>query len=181
MKKELSILLLFCFFFYHFGYYLFYFSYKFKIESDWASAIHDDTHDLEEAQLINIPLTIPYMVDQEEFQEANSSFEKRGKSYRVVKQRYLRDTLQIVYVPDVASNRLDHTIKGWISFLNDGIEKETTNGKIIVKNFLKDFLQPLVLARFNSRDFLHLRTIAFLFVLYVDVNIDQSYPPPEIA
>lgn len=50
------------------------------------------------------------MSEQEEFQSANVYFQENGINFRVVKQRYVKDTLQIIYVPDLALSKLDQTI-----------------------------------------------------------------------
>lgn len=180
MKRKLAILLLFCFSFYHFGYYLFYFSYKYKVESDWVVSLHTADRAFNKEHLIKIPLIIPYMPDQEDFHNTNTSFRKNGKTYRVVKQRYVQDTLQVVYVPDTALNKLDQTIKGWIATLTDGIDQEASNGKVIPKNFIKDYLQPLSLAGFAPLQVLIIHRGFFTFCCHKNVHIDLSDPPPEM-
>ncbi len=142
MKREIAILLLFCFSFYHFGYYFFYLSYRYKIENDWTTNPFGLDREFDEEQIIKIPVHIPYLPDQEDFCASNASFVKNGASYRIIKQRHLQDALQVVYVPDIALNKLDHTIRGWITALTQGIDQETSGGKIIPKNIVKDYLQP---------------------------------------
>lgn len=63
---------------------------------------------------MEIPLSLPYMVSEEDFQIANTSFEKVGHYFRIIKQRYVNDTLQVVYVPDTAKRNINETIKFWV-------------------------------------------------------------------
>ncbi|HLT06384.1 MAG TPA: hypothetical protein VK014_02600 [Cyclobacteriaceae bacterium] len=180
MKKEIAILLLFCFSFYHFGYYFFYFSYRYKIESEWKSTtVHTFDTEFDKENLIKIPLHIPYMVEQEDFHTTNTSFVQDGTSYRIVKQRYVQDTLQIVYVPDVALTKLDQTIKGWITALTEGIDQEAANGKIIPKNFIKDYLQPI--SFLISKPYaITVRTDGgFFSCFYRNTKMDLPDPPPK--
>ena len=70
-----------------------------------------------EEQILEVPLNAPYLANQVEFQATNTRFELEGNYYRAIKQRYLNDTLQVVYVPDTARQVLDVTVKKWISAL----------------------------------------------------------------
>lgn len=179
LKREIAILLLFCFSFYHFGYYFFYFSYRYKIENDWSTVTNTADREFSEAQMIKIPVHIPYLTEQENFSASNASFVKSGASYRIVKQRYVQDTLQVIYVPDIALNKLDRTIKGWITALTEGINQEASNGKIIPKNFIKDYLQPISFISFKPSLTDKAIGETFIFCCYSNIQIDLPDPPPE--
>lgn len=62
------------------------------------------------------PVTLPYQPDQEDFVPAMGFFEQDKIHYRIIKQRYSRDTLYIVYAIDIQKNRLgflyDKLLKG---------------------------------------------------------------------
>ena len=180
MKRGIAISLLFCFSFYHFGYYFFYFSYRYKIEQDWSSSTYSSDRAYSEEQMIKIPVHIPYLTDQENFHASNTSFVKNGASYRIVKQRYVQDTLQVIYVPDIALNKLDHTIKGWITALTEGVDQEASNGKIIPKNFIKDYLQPVSFFSFRPDLPDEAASNTFIFYGYVNIPIALPDPPPEV-
>lgn len=180
MKRGISILLLFCFSFYHFGYYLFYFSYRYKIENDWTTSTYSSEREFDEEQLIKIPVHIPYLEDQEDFYTTNTSFVKNGASYRVVKQRYLQDTLQVVYVPDIALNRLDQTVKGWVASLTEGVDQEASNGKIIPKNFIKDYLQPFSFVLFTAQMTVAQPDGGFVSHHYFNIHLELPDRPPEV-
>src|SRR5690606_6502367 len=119
LKTSLSIFLLSCFAIYHFGYYALYFSYDQHLERKWEKMIYSDASIEGKEMLIEIPLSMPYMANQEEFQATNTPYEKDGKYFRVIKQRYQNDTLQMVVLPDVERRVLDKTVKKWISFLTE--------------------------------------------------------------
>lgn len=179
MKREIAILLLFCFSFYHFGYYFFYFSYKYKIENDWSAGTYSVDQEFNGEQMIEIPVHIPYLTEQEDFYASNASFVKNGASYRIVKQRYVQDTLQVIYVPDIALNKLDYTIKGWITALTEGIDQAASNGKIIPKNFIKDYLRPISFISFKPVLSDEAAGGTFVFCLYSNFQTDLPDPPPE--
>src|SRR5690606_15978290 len=181
LKKEISILLLMCFALYHFGYYIFYFSYRYKIETDWTTSTHDYEVKPHEYHLMEIPMSIPYLADQEDYQRVSASFEKNGKIYRVVKQRYAQDTLHLIYVPDVALRKLDLTVKGWIASLTEGDNQTTKNGLVLSMSFGKDYLTSIFRLALKSYILLPDEDVGFNFSFYQNINIDLTSPPPEVV
>lgn len=57
------------------------------------------------------PVSLPYQPDQKDFLPAKGSFERNNLHYKILKQRYSRDTLHILYTIDVQKNRLDFLFK----------------------------------------------------------------------
>ena len=181
LKNFLSIFLLLCFAMYHFGYYAFYFSYDSHLESQWEAVIYSENSIEAEETLVEIPLSAPYMANQEEFQPTNTSFEKDGQFYRAIKQRYQNDTLQVVVVPDTARGVLDNTVKKWISFLTADEIPQDQNGKTVIKLVVKDYIQPIP---FLFRAFEQTSIDSTIgFDLYVHSNPIQGIelPPPQFS
>lgn len=181
MKKALAILLLACFAIYHFGYYAFYFSFNYHLENQWADQIHGLAQgDLEE-RLMEIPLSAPYMSNQDEFQPTNTRFEKNGEYFRAIKQRYQNDTLQLVYVADTARGILDNTVKKWISSLTEDEIPQDQNGKLLVKTFIKDYIQPEVYSPEKSEAIAIEDQIGLAFSTYMNPYFTLDSPPPQIS
>lgn len=181
MKKFSSILLLSCFAIYHFGYYAFYISFDSHIESKWKDEVYDMEFGELEERIMEVPLTVPYMSFQEDFQVTNTRFEKDGKYYRAIKQRYTNDTLQIVYVPDTARKVLDNTIQKWISSLTDDELPQDQGSKSLLKNFVKDYIQTVDLSftPFNLNAEQNL--IGFIFSAYKNPSFTLHSPPPQFS
>lgn len=130
---------------------------------------------------MQIPLTAPYMSNQEDFQPTNTRFEKEGKYFRAIKQRYQNDTLQIVYVPDTARRVLESTVKSWISSLTDDQLPRDQNGKIQLKLFAKDYIETEIfqtglLAQKSVED-----KIGFIFSPYMSPYFTLDSPPPQVS
>jgi hypothetical protein len=140
LRKAVAIALLLCFAIYHFGYYAFYYSYQYTMESKWKDRIYGEHTGVLDERLMEIPLAAPYMANQDEFQATNTRFEKDGKYFRAIKQRYQNDTLQVVYVPDTARRVLESTVKSWISSLTEDDLPQDSNGQTQLKLFVKDYL-----------------------------------------
>ncbi len=132
-------------------------------------------------RMMEVPLTVPYMSYQEDFQVTNTRFEKDGKYYRAIKQRYIDDKLQIIYVPDTARKALDNTIKKWISSLVDDELPADQGSKTLLKNFVKDYIQSedLSFLVFSAKHESNL--IGFIFSAYQNPVFTLDSPPPQFS
>jgi hypothetical protein len=181
LKKAISIVLLICFAIYHFGYYAFYFSYERKLESQWVSQIYGEEV-LEHSEiLIEVPFSMPYVSNQEDFQPTNTPFEKDGRYFRVVKQRYQNDTLQLIAVPDTARKVLDSTVKKWISFLMDDEIPQDQKSKAATKSQIKDYLQPEKYDLEFNQVINKVSSPEFTSSIYINPFFSLKSPPPQIA
>ena len=130
---------------------------------------------------MEVPLAAPYMSNQDEFRPTNTRFEKDGKYFRAIKQRYQNDTLQIVYVSDTARKALVSTVKSWISSLTEGELPQDQNGKTQLKIFVKDYIEPDVyqlgyVGQKAAKD-----KIGFIFSTYMSPNFALDSPPPQLS
>ncbi len=181
MKKALAILLLACFAIYHFGYYAFYFSFEYHLENQWTDQIYGVPEGNLHEMLLEIPLSAPYMLNQEEFKPTNTRFEKDGKYFRAIKQRYQNDTLQLVYVADTARGILDSTVKKWISSLTKDEIPQDQNDKPLAKTFVKDYIQPELYMLEKPEPLAIENKIEFIFSTYMSPYFTLDSPPPQIS
>ncbi|WP_373494452.1 hypothetical protein [Aquiflexum sp.] len=181
MRKTVAIFLLFCFALYQFGYYVAYFSFRLQIENHWSEKIYSENQSEFEERIMEIPLSIPYMADEEEFRATNTSFQKDGQYYRVIKQRYINDTLQIVYVPDSAKKNLDKTIKQWVSSLVHDELPDSGSNSLLGKIFVKDYTQPINEIDFSISIININKYNGFVFLTYQNQDINLTTPPPELV
>jgi hypothetical protein len=181
LKKAIAIFLFVCFAIYHFGYYAFYFSYDHHIESQWVSQIYGEEAQIQTGVLIEVPLSMPYMANQEDFQPTNTSFEKDGKYFRVIKQRYQNDTLQMMVLPDTERRVLDNTVKKWISVITEDELPQDQNSSITMKFFVKDYIQANLFL-FKPYSWLPIEyAIGFVFFQYISPAEDIESPPPQFS
>lgn len=180
MRKVSSILLLCCFALYHFGYYVAYFSFHIQIENNWADKIYSGQQEGWEERLLEIPMSLPYMADEENFRTTNTLFEKNGQYFRAIKQRYIKDTLQIVYVPDTAKRNLDKTIKQWVSSLVQDELPDSGNNSLLSKIFVKDYTQPFNDFKFDIAFIAEKQLIWFIFSAYQNQFPEVNSPPPQV-
>ena len=179
MRNAVSIVLLVCFAIFHFGYYAFYFSATMSIENRWKDQIYGDQIGSLDERVMEIPLHAPYMANQEEFQSTNTRFEKDGKYFRAIKQRYQNDTLQVVYVPDTARKVLDVTVKKWISALAEDQLPQDQEASNLGLQFAKDYLGTGLLSFEGMSSPKFTTEIGFIFSTYLSPSFILDSPPPQ--
>lgn len=106
--------------------------------------IYGDTDQHLKEVTFEIPLAVPYLANQEHFQTVNTTFEKDGKYYRAIKQRYQNDTLQVIAVRDTSLQVLDTTVKKWISSIVNDNEDSGSDSQIAFKLFVKDYIPSYI-------------------------------------
>lgn len=119
------------------------------------------------------------MPDQEYFQEANTTFEKDGRMYRIVKQRYHKDTLQIIYVPDQGKQNLKQLIKAWVTAQSG--EDTSSDGIAQLKPIFKPYIQDEsgVLLSLGTSSVVN-ETPCCTPIFPSSVHHSRLSPPPEI-
>lgn len=151
------------------------------MENNWKDKIYGEQIGTLEERLMEIPLSAPYMSNQDDFQPTNTRFEKDGKYFRAIKQRYQNDTLQIVYVPDTARKVLESTVKSWISSLTEDELPQDQNGKSQLKLFVKDYIEAEVYQLgFVAQDAIEDK-IGFIFSPYMSPYFTLDSPPPQFS
>jgi hypothetical protein len=98
-----------------------------------------DRYDASQTITIKIPVSIPYTPDQENFERVSGEFEYDGQLYRLVKQRYARDTLTVVCVRDNEHVRIHRALSDYVKTFTDNATTDSSPSKITF-TFLKDYI-----------------------------------------
>ena len=77
----------------------------------WTAKSLVNQYDGQSVYRISRPVSLAYQADQDEFTSSNTGFELHGVYYRVIRQRYLRDTLQVEFVLDNSRNQFAQSLK----------------------------------------------------------------------
>lgn len=126
-----------------FGYYGFFLGLQYQNERTIARAL--DAGVLAEFQeiTIKIPMSVPYMPDQSGFERVSGKFEHEGELFRLVKQKYAKDTLTVVCIKDVEHKKIDQSLAEYASAFSDISSTEKSLKAPI--SFSKEYL-PLVIS-----------------------------------
>lgn len=177
MKNFFAICLLFLFLIYNAGYYVFYLTVNQQYENSWKEKVESNKLDPGILLTKSIPITFPYQADQENYIPVLESFEINGKVYRVLQQRYARDTLHIVYINDRTGKQMRNSLRDWISTLTQkpANSKNTTVWDSFEKNYIPNYLDFTLIAK---------QKIVKVFRIFFNSEllspfIDTVTPPPK--
>lgn len=182
MKRLSAILLLSCIGLYQFGFFIADFWVGKHIEKKWSTEILAEQVNLDNSFILKVPISVPYMPDDQDFKVVNSSYEENGRHYRVIEQRYRNDTLELRVVSDAYKSTLDTIIKDWISNSMAAAQSDAI-GKIPFKNISKEYnfyqfsLKPKTTYLLDNE----LKAGTYLSPLYANPKLDFPSEPPELS
>lgn len=120
------------------GFYGLFLGLKFKNDSQTRNQLDlDDLAGLETIT-IRIPLSLPYSVDDTDFERIDGKYEYNGEFFRLVKQRYANDTLTIVCIKDQNEKAIEGGLRNYVkTFAQHHTEN---NGAKFQISLIKDYL-----------------------------------------
>lgn len=121
------------------------------------------------------------MADQENFQVTNTSFEENGQPYRIIRQRYVNDTLEIIYVTDEDKAFLNKTLKQWISSLVQDENPDHSGNSILSNFFAKDYSKPENGFQFIPFNQIKQQFTSLIFLEFENVYPGLDSPPPRFS
>lgn len=144
MKKLSAILLIAIFLFNLFGYRLL-FNYA-QQQSDIKLEASLDKNDFNEAELITlkVPLSLPYLTNQQNFERVDGEITVDGKIYKYVKRKITDGNLVLLCLPDHNKMRIESAKDEFFKYANDLVQnnnsKKPGNSKSgVFKNVLTDY------------------------------------------
>ncbi|MBL0740768.1 hypothetical protein [Chryseolinea lacunae] len=177
MTRLFSILFSILVFVHVIGYYGLFLGMAYQNDREMLEKLDAEDYDPSETILIKVPIAIPYVADASRFERVDGSFERDGEFYRLVKQRYSRDTLFLVCVKDQQRKTIEDS---WVSFV------KTFNGKPTERS--AGFKLPILIKDYVVQAF-SIRSVSLGWVNGVEkttaviFSISDFYPsiphPPE--
>jgi len=121
------------------GYYGVFLGLHLKNAIAMSKALDSDLYDKSNTITLKIAVSIPYMPDQADFDRVEGKFEHNGELYRMVKQRYAKDTLTVVCVKDTEHKRIDLALSDYVKTFTDKATDTKPTSKTTI-SFIKDYL-----------------------------------------
>jgi hypothetical protein len=121
------------------GYYGVFLGLHLKNDIAQSKALDADLYDQSNAITLKVPVSIPYMPDQSDFERVNGQFEHNGELYRLVKQRYAQDTLTVVCIKDQEHKKIDLALTDYVKTFTDKATDNKSSSKTTI-SFIKDYL-----------------------------------------
>lgn len=154
-----------------FGYYGALIGLRYKNERSVMRALELGRYTDFETITLRVPMSLPYMPDQSEFERLTGKFEYRGELYRLVKQQYAKDTLTVVCIKDEGHKKIDGKLSDYAKGIAD----------VVITNHSNEYL-PLTISIDSS-------STGWILTLGHDLIQETLLPtfsasinhPPEVA
>ncbi len=122
------------------GYYAIFLGFQVHSDRKFTSRLESDRYAEDDLITIKVPVSIPYMMDREDYSRADGKFSSEGRQYRMVKQKYAQDTLTIVCVRDTDSEQIQVALSDYVSTFTDSPAQPAKHTSKASISFIKDFL-----------------------------------------
>ena len=115
--------------------------YGLQLQNDHQiSLLADQNSENLETITIKIPMAIPYGTDQSDFERAEGAFEYQGQFFRLIQQRFDRDTLHLVCVRDVGSKQINDAFADFVKTFTDKPFSAHHQGKHFTSSLIKEYI-----------------------------------------
>jgi hypothetical protein len=178
VKRGVTIVLLVLFLLNVLGYYGLFMGLQFVNQKEMRALFDDDNFLPEEEITIKVPITVPYATDSREFTRVDGEFEHQGEVYRMVKQRYISDTLFIVCVKDDTSKEIKQALNDYVKSFTDKPSSEKGSTKTI-QNFIKDYISCSTVLQSEEGGWNKVLTHRTPVSIFESLPIHLNSPPPK--
>lgn len=137
MKKAVSIFLTAILLLNVMGYYGLFLGLRYENSLRIIQRLDADNYNSEETITLKVPLSIPYYGNTD-FERVDGEIEHKGEFYRLVKQKFEKDTLYIVCIKDVKSRQIKQALTKYVKTFSDQ-PSDQSNTKT-VHTFIKDYI-----------------------------------------
>jgi hypothetical protein len=106
MKKVVSIALLVLFTFNLGGYYFLFWALQSRADQQLSKQLDENINHVGNSFEVKIPLSLPYPLQQTDFERKDGEFVYKNEHFRLVKQKLENDTLTVVCIKDQKAQQL---------------------------------------------------------------------------
>ena len=180
MRRLISIILCVLILFNTVGYYGVFLCLWYKNDREMFRKIDSEMYSNAETITIKIPFALPYSSDSKDFHRIDGKFEHYGKTYRLVKQRLIRDTLHIVCIRDIKEKIIFNLMADVVKRSSD-LQFSSANKKLL-NSLVKDYVSiSRMLSRCQERWSLDQLYPEFRSGIHDGFSSTSSPPPKSVS
>jgi hypothetical protein len=163
LRKLAAILLIALFIFNLFGYRILFYIAQQQSDINIETALDNNQYNAEDLVTIKIPISVPYQIQQKDFERFDGEVTLNGKIYKYVKRKVSDGNLILLCLPDHNKMHLETAKNDLFKSSNDlqnaGSEKRDNSKPVSGKNFSNEYNQIIAEYRIgcyntlNSFDF----------------------------
>jgi len=178
VKKVVSLALITVLLMNTMGYYAIFLGLQYNNSVKLTLAFDSDQYDESKAITIRIPMSIPYLQDDEDFKRVDGTYRHKGEFYRLIKQRYAQEMLTVICIKDSETKRISEAITDYVmSFTDSGDDHDLSLKISFIKDYIPQVLEILTTSNGWSSDVVESITSNNLKSSFT-VSVIQ---PPEVA
>ena len=106
--------------------------------ADLLQRLDAEKYASEELIVLTIPLSLPYPIQENDYERVNGQFEYKGQFYHLVKQRIDNDTLFMVCIKDIQEKKLVSAMYAY-SDLANSLPSSAKNTMDLLGKLFKDY------------------------------------------
>jgi hypothetical protein len=178
VKKFAPILLIAVLLFNVFGYYGIFVGLRLKASHELTEILDKQSYCTDETVTLKLPMSVPYQIDQEEYQNVSGEIEYHGEFYRLVKQRLANDTLYVVCFMDKQSKNIKQTFDDYAKTLSDKNDSHKSDGKLF-QSLIKEYISNALTVEHGNVGWCNTLNSIFVLDTYTAVYISSAAQPPE--
>ncbi len=149
VKTTIATVLIVLILFNTMGFYGLFLGLGYKAKKEMVHRLDEDRYAPEETITLKLPLSIPYIIDDEDYKRVDGSFEHQGEFYRLVKQKLSNDTLFIVCIKDVKTKNIKQALADYVKTFTDKPHDGKSHSKTQL-TFIKDFVPSTFVVSHSS-------------------------------
>jgi len=163
------------------GYYVILLSMQYRHDAAVIKALDADHYEASNAVTLKFPISVPYLSDNNDFERVDGLIVHDGEHYRLVKQKYAKDTLTIVCIRDTERKKINDDMSEYVKSFTDKASGQTNSTKQSI-DFIKDYLPQYIAV--NSLTFgweSKIQYLSFSNVLISSFEPSVVHPPENLA
>ena len=121
------------------GYYGIFLGMQYRNDVAVLKKLERNGYDESQTVTLKVQISIPYGVENSDFERVDGMFEHHGEFYRLVKQKYEKDTLTVICIKDFEIKRIKQALTNYVKTFTDQGTEQHQNTKPTV-NFIKDYI-----------------------------------------
>ena len=121
------------------GCYVIFVGLQYKHDKVIIKKLDTDHYDAFQTVTLKLAMSVPYRIDDENFTRVDGVIEHKGEHYRLVKQKYAKDTLTVICIRDAERKKIKEDLADYVKGFTDKASGHHNNKKQSI-TFIKDYL-----------------------------------------
>lgn len=163
------------------GYYIIFVGLQYNHDAAIIRKLNTDHYEAFQTVTLKLPMPVPYRTDDENFTRVDGIIEHKGEHYRLIKQKYAKDTLTVICIHDAERKKINDDMANYVKSFTDKASGHHNNAKqtiTFIKDYLPHFLTVISLTSGWESDIQHV-TFSKRFISSFESSV--IHPPENCA